>query len=37
VFSGDICGVIDIVILFSSEEDEGEREGVLAFAMIGMG
>ena len=33
----DIWGVIDIVILFCSEEDEDEREGVLAFALIGVG
>ena len=32
-----IWGVIDIVILFRSEEDEGEREGALAFALMGVG
>ena len=29
--------MIDIVILFRSEEDGDEREGVLAFALVGTG
>ena len=32
-----IWGVIGITMLFCSEEDEGERDGALAFALIGAG